>query len=169
MTQAKSRSLASLLNKVCTGSLMLGSVDQAWLDADLLLIAVVLPWRETKAAMVEAPAGSPNKVQVFSNYRCNYSLYLPPLARGKSLGFNGGLPSKVRWLEARGVGKSTLVADTVLLTSSAHSGCTGGSWWTTSFGSGIDLPWSCSTKICYTLSTASDCWPTLRPTGGFFC
>lgn len=86
-------------NKVRIRSSELGFLGQIRLCVVALLLAAVLPWWEPKAVTVKGTIGSLNKVHLVCS-SCNSSLHLPPLARGGSLGFDGGFVIMVQQLEA---------------------------------------------------------------------
>jgi hypothetical protein len=149
-------------NKVPHRSFKSGLVDHARLCAVILLVAVVLSWREPKTATEKNTAGSLNKVRVQNFYCCNLLLHLHPPARGGSLESDGRLLSPLHWLNVRPVGISTLLAEAVWSIFFARSGCGGRSWWAVDFFHGVDMSWSCDTNASSTLSAAPTCLPTLK-------
>jgi hypothetical protein len=64
-------------------------------------------------------------IRVSSSCYCQLSLRLPPLARGGSSEFYGGLVTPVQWLEALCVSNSIHVAVVTLSLSSARYGGVG--------------------------------------------
>lgn len=87
-------------NKARIWSLEQGISGQILLCSMVLLFAVVLPWGEPKAAVVQNPGDSFSKVCSLVFCHSKSSLNRPPPTRGGSLEFDGGFAFTVRWLKA---------------------------------------------------------------------
>lgn len=120
-------------------------------------LAVELPWTEPKTAVTKATTRSLNKVCLSVFYYCQYTLYLPPLARGGSSEFDGGSAFMVRWSETScGI---SISGEATFLLVSIHGGVEQGRY-AADLGLGIRRRWSCDTEERATISAAVDCQPT---------
>lgn len=87
------------LNKARIGVLEWSESGQALLCKVRQSIAVVLPWRKPKTAVVQA-LDSFNKASSYSFCCCNFISILSPLPRGGSVEFEDGSGALVRWWKA---------------------------------------------------------------------
>jgi hypothetical protein len=90
VVQAWTSSMRIPHNKVCIMSFEMGSSIQGLLCVVVLLLVVVLPWKEPKVATTKTTVVSLNKVCSLVFYCHQSPLYPPPPNCGGTSGFDGG-------------------------------------------------------------------------------